>query len=1187
MFSLKSQNLTGHYDLNPNFPTADSTRNFQSFADLQQALSSGTVTGRVVINVAPGTYQEHFALGNITGVSQANAIIISSWGSATLTHDGTISNATVSFDGTSYVQLKDLIIRNTKDSTRANAWGIHLQNTNHISINSCSIDLPPSKTFERIGIVGSGSLTSSYISTTNNHLSIAENSISGGFSGVSLKGNTGNADLNNYIHNNLMFNMANNAIIARDQDNLIISDNVITNIYNNLGYGIYCQNIRDFEIEANNLSNCGNDGVVINGGTSSGTIRSLIANNMIHATKGKAIWMIAINTPISKVNIYHNTAVGKQAIKLLGFTYSNMNLYNNIFSARKVPFYASSLPSTVNIDYNLYHHSKGTGRNIAKVGLTRYSLAAWQTARPALNAHSVEGDPIFVDTTTLSPDLHLLGALAYGRGKGFLGIIFDIDDDIRPWTDICIGADQYPLRCPPPTGLSVVNVDTISAKVKWTPGSGYYKNVRYGLPGNELFISLSRSTSSLEMYGLNPGTNYNFYVQDSCGVGNVSAWRALTFQTLGGCPPPTGLSVVNVDTTFAKVKWTAGSGYYQNVRYGPLGNEFFISLSPGTSNLKMYGLNPGTNYNFYVQDSCGVGNVSTWSGPLTFKTLDADAISGIFTLSGSYSLDSSFPTADSTRNFQSFADLQQALSSGTVTGPVVINVAPGTYQEHFALGNITGVSQANTIIISSWLATLTHDGTISNATVSFDGTSYVQLNGLTIRNTKDSTRPTAWGIHLQNTNHISINSCSIDLPPSKAFERIGIVSSGSLTSSYISTTNNHLSIAKNSISGGYCGVSLKGNTVNADLNNYIHNNLMFNMANNAIIARDQDNLIISDNVITNIYNNLGYGIYCQNIRDFEIEANNLSNCGKDGVVIDGGTSSGTIRSLIANNMIHAKRGKAIRMRAINTPISKVNIYHNTAVGKQAIKFSGTAYSNMNLYNNIFSAREAPFHVSSSLPSTVNIDYNLYHRSKGAGRTIAKVGLTRYSLADWQAARPALNAHSVEGNPTFVSATAPVDLHIDTIKSGSQTANDIGKSGLNIDDDIDGDPRPLLPSTRVDIGADEYITPYPISPKSKMASGITQSSDTLSWTTGEPFNERSLRIYPNPSDGVFNLEFTALGEDIEVRIINMLGQVILDDELKSFEGSYRKRLDMTTHRSGIYLLQLITERTTVNRRITLE
>ncbi len=66
-------------------------------------------------------------------------------------------------------------------------------------------------------------------------------------------------------------------------------------------------------------------------------------------------------------------------------------------------------------------------------------------------------------------------------------------------------------------------------------------------------------------------------------------------------------------------------------------------------------------------------------------------------------------------------------------------------------------------------------------------------------------------------------------------------------------------------------------------------------------------------------------------------------------------------------------------------------------------------------------------------------------------------------------------------------------------------------------------------------------------------------------------KRSLRIYPNPSNGVFNMEFSsALGEDIEIRIINVLGQILREERLSPTELYW---LDLSNRPQGLYLLQL--------------
>ncbi len=992
--------LSGAYTL------GGTSSDFPNFNSLATFLRNCGISGSVIIKVAPGTYREQFfILGNINGVSQSNTIIIDGGDTSlvTLTHSGI---ATVVFYSTSYVSLRNMTLENTKSST--DAWVVHLQNTDHIVIDSCLIEQPVNTTSDRGGIVGSGSLTSAFTITTNKHLTVSDNIIRGGYHGIALQGSTSDEDVGNHVLRNRFSDIEKRAIQVLEQDSLIISGNVIENINNSNSQGIQCYDITDFEITANNLLDCGDRGIAIYKAGSSGTARSLIANNMIYAPKDAGIRMRGLSSGLSnsKVNVYHNTIVGDPAMEFTSGGNSNMSIYNNIFSNPNGAALetSSSLPSTIKIDYNLYQASG----NIAEDGSTSHAnLAAWQAAKPALNRNSVEGNPLFVKATSPA-DLHLIGTLANDIGDNSVGIKVDIDGDSRPLppsTRVDMGADEYHLpTCLPSSRLSASVRSGSAASLSWTAGGALNWNIEYGPPG---FI------------------------------------------------PGSGTFVYNVL------------------------NPYILT-----------GLNPNTNYDFYVQDSCGMGDVSLWTGPFTFQTACVNALSGTYTLGRA---SSDFPDFDSLATF---------LNNCGILGPVIIKVASGTYKESFTLGSITGVSQSNTIVIdggSSSLARLIHDGSTSNATVAFDSTSYVSLRNVTLENIKSSTA--AWVVHLQNTDHIVIDSCLIEMSVNTTVERVGIVGSGSLSNGYTATTNNHLTISNNTITGGYYGISLSGNTSNKDVGNRILRNRFSDIELIAIGVYEQDNLIISGNVIENTNSSYAYDIYCVDITDFEIRANNLLDCGDQGIVIEGGTSSGTARSLIANNMIYAPDA-AISMSGFGfsflSNLSKVNIYHNTAVGRPAMRFIGGSLSNMSIYNNIFSnPNGVALEALQNLPSTIDIDYNLYQ----ASGNIAAEGFTIYAnLTAWQAAKPTLNRNSVEGNPLFVRAISPADLHlIGTL------ANDTGDNSVGIKVDIDGDSRPLPPSTRVDMGADEYHLPTCLPSSRLSASARSGSAASLSWTASGALN----------------------------------------------------------------------------------
>ncbi|MEQ9261921.1 MAG: hypothetical protein RLP14_02050, partial [Owenweeksia sp.] len=89
------------------------------------------------------------------------------------------------------------------------------------------------------------------------------------------------------------------------------------------------------------------------------------------------------------------------------------------------------------------------------------------------------------------------------------------------------------------------------------------------------------------------------------------------------CAPSSGLAATNISSSGAQLSWVAGGGTSFNIEYGPagfsIGNGTVVS---GVSNPHtLTGLSALTAYEFYVQDDCGAGGTSPWSGPVSFTTL--------------------------------------------------------------------------------------------------------------------------------------------------------------------------------------------------------------------------------------------------------------------------------------------------------------------------------------------------------------------------------------------------------------------------------------------------------------------------------------------------------------------------------------------------------------------------------------
>lgn len=66
----------------------------------------------------------------------------------------------------------------------------------------------------------------------------------------------------------------------------------------------------------------------------------------------------------------------------------------------------------------------------------------------------------------------------------------------------------------------------------------------------------------------------------------------------------------------------------------------------------------------------------------------------------------------------------------------------------------------------------------------------------------------------------------------------------------------------------------------------------------------------------------------------------------------------------------------------------------------------------------------------------------------------------------------------------------------------------------------------------------------------------------------------LKIFPNPSQGVFNLQFNLPNNDItQIRIFDGSGKMVYSNDLGSFSGDFNDRLDLTNNPAGTYYLMV--------------
>ena len=95
-------------------------------------------------------------------------------------------------------------------------------------------------------------------------------------------------------------------------------------------------------------------------------------------------------------------------------------------------------------------------------------------------------------------------------------------------------------------------------------------------------------------------------------------------------------------------------------------------------------------------------------------------------------------------------------------------------------------------------------------------------------------------------------------------------------------------------------------------------------------------------------------------------------------------------------------------------------------------------------------------------------------------------------------------------------------------------------------------------------------------------------DWIEPTLIEDFNIDRLSIYPNPSRDIFNIEFTSLlRQNLEIRIINSIGEIIYLENLENYTGEYSKAINLKEYSKAFYFLEIITNGGIINKKLILQ
>ncbi len=440
-------------------------------------------------------------------------------------------------------------------------------------------------------------------------------------------------------------------------------------------------------------------------------------------------------------------------------------------------------------------------------------------------------------------------------------------------------------------------------------------------------------------------------------------------------------------------------------------------------------------------------------------------------LSGTYTISNN---SSQNPDYSSIGAAVAALSAG-VSGQVVFEVAPGTYEEYVSINNISGTSATNRVVFrgmgadNQQVVVSTNAGYTDNATLTLNGTDFVAFENMTLTTTSTNKANVVRmkngneGLRFEDVRFVgAVSSTSLDNDKTVVYR---------LSGDWVDTNNEFVGCH---FENGYIGLYYQGHNIYTLNDGLLVENCTFtNQAFKSVYISFTDHAIVRGNTVTNHSHDVLSNYHAMDllrIRYGCVIENNVMNVTRNSnyaTVFETRPAIGTQEEpvIIRNNMINLVSNVSSSWCCDLDDVNSSHVYfvNNT------VKCSGTAncgsiiveknWSNLFVYNNLI-VNETNGYVL-RFQNEVTDRFSDYNRFSYAGSSFGRLGTTDYaSLSDWTTGT-GFDAHSALCTPEFVANT---DLHI-TSSNGITVANPLSY----VTTDIDGETRSNTPCA----GADEF------------------------------------------------------------------------------------------------------------------
>lgn len=464
--TIVNAQLSGTYTISSN---SSSNPDFTSLSAAATALEAG-VSGQVIFEIAPGTYEEYVTINQINGASATNRVIFRGMGAdnqqvVITSNAGYTDNSTIKLNGTDYITFENMTVTTTS-ANKARLLVVNGQ-TDYNHFNNMRF----------VGAVSNNSLDGdkNLVYYTSGEWICHDNEFVGchfenGYVALYYQGNniyTLNDGL--LVENCTFLNQSFKGIYISFTDHAIIRGNTVTNhTHDVLGnyHAMDFLRIRNGSIVENNVMNVtrnSNYATVFETRPAMGTETEpvIIRNNIVNLVSNvNTSWCCELDDSNSSYVYFVNNTVKCSGIGNCGLMYvdknwSNLFMYNNLF-VNETAGYVFRFQQNATGRHSDYNRIQFAGSNIGRFTSTDCATLADWTAATGFDAHSAICAPNFVGTN----DLHITDATGLTVANPLSYVTKDIDDQNRSASAPCAGADELAsgANLPPVVANPVSNI---------------------------------------------------------------------------------------------------------------------------------------------------------------------------------------------------------------------------------------------------------------------------------------------------------------------------------------------------------------------------------------------------------------------------------------------------------------------------------------------------------------------------------------------------------------------------------------------------------------------------------------------------------------------------------------------------------------------------------------------------------